>query len=416
MSTAAASNPGIGEGACVMIASSNEGFRRRIFEQIGTSFGPVTEAVGGADALAKLDEAPCRYLVLDRHLADLNADELEEMLRGLYPGLEVILLDSENGMGDLGAMSEAAVEVAFQAEDGGEAPATETACETEPVEARAAGASASEEEIETPPAEERDARIDPLPGMIGAAAVMGTVFRLARLVAPRNTTVLVMGKTGTGKELVARAIHDLSARARGPFVTVNCAAIPEALLEAELFGHSRGAFTGAVQSRLGRIHAAHGGTLFLDEAGELPLSMQAKLLRFLQYGEVQRLGSSDVFRVDVRVVAATNADLGERVERGEFRADLYYRLSVFPIELPPLRERREDIEALANHHLENLCREASVPAKALTQAAKALLKRHSWPGNVRELQHAVERAFILSEEQREISAGLFHLAAGRGVE
>jgi DNA-binding NtrC family response regulator len=419
MSTAAASNPGIGEGACVMIASSNEGFRRRILEQIGTSFGPVTEAMGGADALARLDEAPCRYLVLDRHLADLNADELEEMLRGLYPGLEVIVLDSENGTGDLGAMGEPAVEAAFQDEDGGEEPGTEaaaeSACEAELAPAAAAGAPAREEESEAPPAEERDSRIEPLPGMIGSAAVMGTVFRLARLVAPRNTTVLVMGKTGTGKELVARAIHDLSARARGPFVTVNCAAIPEALLEAELFGHSRGAFTGAVQSRLGRIHAAHGGTLFLDEAGELPLSMQAKLLRFLQYGEVQRLGSSDVFRVDVRVVAATNADLGERVERGEFRADLYYRLSVFPIELPPLRERTEDIEALAIHHLEHLCREASTPEKVLTQAAKALLKRHSWPGNVRELQHAVERAFILSEEQREISAGLFHLAPERGV-
>ncbi len=418
MSTAAASRPGISDGTCVMIASSNEEFRRRIVEHIGTSFGPVTEAVGGADALAKLDESPCRYLVLDRHLADLNADELEDMLRDLYPGLEVIVLDSESGMGELAVMSEAGVEAAFGEKEDDEERAEEMAAELAMTADAAAAAVGDEPEIEETseeaPVLAGEPRIEPLPGMIGSTPGMKTVFRLARLVAPRNTTVLVMGKTGTGKELVARAIHDLSPRARGPFVTVNCAAIPEALLEAELFGHSRGAFTGAVQSRLGRIHAAHGGTLFLDEAGELPLSMQAKLLRFLQYGEVQRLGSSDVFRVDVRVVAATNADLGGRVERGEFRADLYYRLSVFPIELPPLRERGEDIVPLALHHLENLCRESSTPEKTLTQAAKALLKRHSWPGNVRELQHAVERAFILAEEEREISAGLFHLAAERG--
>lgn len=418
MSTAAVNKPGISDGACVMIASSNEEFRRRIVEHIGTSFGPVTEAMGGADALAKLDESPCRYLVLDRHLADLNADELEEMLQELYPGLEVIVLDSESGMSDLAVMSEAEVEEAFVEKDCGEETGAEVAEEetmtAETVAALLADPPAMEETSEEAPDFAGEPRIEPLPGMIGSAPGMMTVFRLARLVAPRNTTVLVMGKTGTGKELVARAIHDLSGRSRGPFVTVNCAAIPEALLEAELFGHSRGAFTGAVQSRLGRIHAAHGGTLFLDEAGELPLSMQAKLLRFLQYGEVQRLGSSDVFRVDVRVVAATNADLGERVERGEFRADLYYRLSVFPIELPQLHERAEDIVPLAMHHLEALCRESSTPEKTLTQAAKALLKRHSWPGNVRELQHAVERAFILAEEEREIRAGLFHLAAERG--
>jgi transcriptional regulator with GAF, ATPase, and Fis domain len=415
MSTAAVSRPGISDGACVMIASSNAEFRRRILEHIGTSFGPVTEAMGGADALAKLDESPCRYLVLDRHLADLNADELEDMLGDLYPGLEVIVLDSEGGMSDLAVMNEPEVDEALgENADGGESAA-------EPVTAENAAAAAvtDEQAIEAMREETPDLPgepgIAPLPGMIGSAPGMMAVFRLARLVARRNTTVLVMGKTGTGKELVARAIHDLSPRARGPFVTVNCAAIPEALLEAELFGHSRGAFTGAVQSRLGRIHAAHGGTLFLDEAGELPLSMQAKLLRFLQYGEVQRLGSSDVFRVDVRVVAATNADLGERVERGEFRADLYYRLSVFPVELPPLRERREDIVPLATHHLEELCRESSTPAKTLTQGAKALLQRHSWPGNVRELQHAVERAFILAEEECAISAGLFHLAAERGM-
>jgi transcriptional regulator with GAF, ATPase, and Fis domain len=205
-----------------------------------------------------------------------------------------------------------------------------------------------------------------------------------------------MGETGTGKELVARAIHQISPRAKIPLVVVNCAAIPEALLEAELFGHVRGAFTGAVQSRLGRIHHAHGGTLFLDEIGDLPLGMQSKLLRFLQEGEIQRLGSSDVFRVDVRVVCATNVDLIQSVKQKTFRQDLYYRVAVFPIELPPLRERTEDIGPLAERFLSDLCQAAGVEPKRLSASSIALLRQTHWAGNVRELQHAVERAFILS--------------------
>src|SRR5215470_14413714 len=189
------------------------------------------------------------------------------------------------------------------------------------------------------------------------------------MVASRDTTVLVTGETGTGKELVAQAIHQLSQRSRQAFVVVNCAAIPEALLEAELFGHARGAYTGAVQSRLGRIHVAQGGTLFLDEVGELPLSMQAKLLRFLQNGEVQRLGSPDVHRVDVRVVCATNQILLGQVQQKQFRQDLYYRLAIFPVELPALRERREDIAELAEHFVRGFCEEAGVGIKRLTPAA-----------------------------------------------
>jgi len=228
---------------------------------------------------------------------------------------------------------------------------------------------------------------------------MQRAFRLARLVIPRNTTVLIMGETGTGKELMARAIHNLGPRAQHPFVIVNCAAIPEPLLESELFGHTRGAFTGAFQSRLGRIHSAHGGTLFLDEVGELPLSMQAKLLRFLQGGEVQRLGSPDVFQVDVRVIAATNADLGRARASGRFNDALYYRLSVFPIALAPLRERREDIPRLASYFLEILCREGGVPLKSISFEVAKAMEEHSWPGNVRELEHVIERAFILSENE-----------------
>ena len=222
--------------------------------------------------------------------------------------------------------------------------------------------------------------------------------------ATRDTTVLVTGETGTGKELVAQAIHQLSRRAKQAFVAVNCAAIPEALLEAELFGHVRGAFTGAVQSRLGRIHVAQGGTIFLDEVGELPLSMQAKLLRFSQNGEVQRLGSSDVYRVDVRVICATNAPLQELVETKQFRQDLYYRLAVFPIDLPPLRERDGDVALLAEHFLRGFCSESEFPMKNLTPAALGSLEQRKWLGNVRELQHVLERAFILCGNAREICA------------
>jgi transcriptional regulator with GAF, ATPase, and Fis domain len=182
-------------------------------------------------------------------------------------------------------------------------------------------------------------------------------------------------------------------------VVVNCAAIPENLLESELFGYARGAFTGAIQSRLGKIHAAHRGTLFLDEIGELPLNMQAKLLRFLQAGEVQRLGSSDVFQVDVRVIAATNANLLERVAAGTFRQDLYYRLAVFPIHLPPLRERSTEVLPLAKHFLAELCRTNASPLKTFDAEAQFALQEHDWPGNVRELKHVIERACILSEDE-----------------
>jgi transcriptional regulator with GAF, ATPase, and Fis domain len=215
------------------------------------------------------------------------------------------------------------------------------------------------------------------------------------LVARRDTTVLITGESGTGKDLVARAIHELSPRSEHPFVVVNCAAIPESLLEAELFGHTKGAFTGAVQSRVGRIHAAQNGTLFLDEIGEMPLSLQSKLLRFLEQGEVQRLGSSDVFRVNVRVIAATNARLGKLIEEQKFREDLFYRISAFPIEIPPLRERLEDLPLLA---LEFLAKFSPRKVEISTEALQTLAS-HRWPGNVRELRNVMERASILLDDE-----------------
>jgi transcriptional regulator with GAF, ATPase, and Fis domain len=245
-----------------------------------------------------------------------------------------------------------------------------------------------------------------LPEMVGTSSPMRELARLIRLVAPRSTTVLIEGETGTGKEVVARAVHRLSERAGKPFAVLNCAAIPEALLEAELFGHTRGAFTGAVQSRTGRIEAAHGGTLFLDEIGEMPIALQAKMLRFLECGELQRVGDNETVRVDVRVIAATHQPLeqmasGNGAER-TFRLDLYHRLAVFPVEVPALRERMDDLGLLAEHILEQMGQE--MPRKRLSAEAKSRLHEHHWPGNVRELMHVLERGAILAGDRMEISS------------
>jgi transcriptional regulator with GAF, ATPase, and Fis domain len=230
---------------------------------------------------------------------------------------------------------------------------------------------------------------------------MVELARLIRLVAPKSATVLIEGETGTGKEIVAKAVHRLSARAGKPFVVLNCAAIPESLLEAELFGHTRGAFTGAVASRTGRIEAAHGGTLFLDEIGEMPLALQAKMLRFLECGELQKVGENESIRVDVRVVAATHQELERRAEEKTFRLDLYHRLAVFPLEVPALRDRMEDVPLLVEFFLEQMGKDS--PRKRISASALEKLQEYDWPGNVRELMHVLERGAILAEERAEIA-------------
>lgn len=232
--------------------------------------------------------------------------------------------------------------------------------------------------------------------MIGQSPSFQHVFDLIRAVAPTATTVLLLGETGTGKELLARAIHDLSPRHNKPFVRVNCAALPGGLVESELFGHERGAFTGANASRPGRFELAHGGTLFLDEIGEMPLETQAKLLRVLQDGMVDRIGSTNSIPVDVRIVAATNADLEDAIKKGTFRSDLFYRLHVFPVTIPPLRERPEDIPLLAGHFLSQTGAKLKRRKLKLGRQSLERLVQYAWPGNVRELQNLIERAVILS--------------------
>ncbi|WP_439630039.1 sigma 54-interacting transcriptional regulator [Gemmata sp.] len=236
--------------------------------------------------------------------------------------------------------------------------------------------------------------------LVGQGPALGAVARQIDLVAPTDSAVLVLGESGTGKELVAREVHRRSKRAARPLVKVNCAAVPRELYESEFFGHTRGAFTGALRDRAGRFELAHGGTLFLDEVGEIPLDLQAKLLRVLQEGELERVGEERTRRVDVRVIAATNRDLRAEAGAGRFRQDLYYRLSVFPIALPPLRQRAEDVPLLADHFLAAAARKLGRPKPRLTLAAVQALQRYRWPGNVRELQHVIERAVITAEGGR----------------
>jgi DNA-binding NtrC family response regulator len=236
----------------------------------------------------------------------------------------------------------------------------------------------------------------PIPGLIGSGPAMEDVYRLTRRVARSNASVLLLGETGTGKELIAKAIHRLSPRGSGPFIRVNCGALAENLLESELFGHVRGSFTGAIDNRTGRFEAAHTGTIFLDEINSTTAKLQVKLLRVLQEHELERVGDTQTIRVDTRVVAASNRDLLEETEAGRFREDLYYRLNVITIYLPPLRERREDMPALVSHFLRVYSEENRYRVLHIEPAAMQALQDYSWPGNVRELQNYIERAVVLA--------------------
>jgi DNA-binding NtrC family response regulator len=407
----------------VVLASADTALRERLRASLAGMRWQVSEAGGGAEAMAQMEEHDPEALLMDNWFPDLEANEFAGQISAMYPGVDVLRLDGDPVEGSpksprrhelLHALREA-VEPAARSDTAAWAaapisvpmtgraplqrlptqsalfPTPSSAAETPQPGLSLVAASSSKVTAARPAAIE---------GMIGATVQMLELARLIRLVAPQRATVLIEGETGTGKEVVANAVHRLSGRAQKPFTVLNCAAIPETLLEAELFGHARGAFTGAVQSRTGRIEAANGGTLFLDEIGEMPLALQAKMLRFLECGELQRVGDNDVVRVDVRVIAATHQDLERRSSDGTFRLDLYHRLAVFPIDVPPLRERMDDLPALAEHFLADMGRRG--PRKRISTTALALLADYDWPGNVRELAHVLERAAILTGDAPEI--------------
>ncbi len=316
----------------------------------------------------------------DRAFLDGLEDRLRE-LRGTAPGLPVILVGDRLGAPEVAASLRAGVDDVVFLGWGGEAIRERVAPLLERRRSMAAG-------LLFPPG-------PGVPGMIGVSPRMRQVADLVRRVASSDATVLVLGESGTGKELIARALHAFSPRRRKPFVAINCAAIPETLLENELFGHEKGAYTGANARAIGKVEAAEGGTLFLDEIGEMPLPLQAKILRLLQDHTYDRIGGTRTRKADIRVVTATNRDLREEVAAKRFREDLYYRLSVVPVELPALRERPEDIPALAGAILERLARRLERPGLHLSPEAMERLVRYRWPGNVRELENELERAAVL---------------------
>jgi transcriptional regulator with GAF, ATPase, and Fis domain len=364
----------------LVVVSPNRELRYDVAARLQSGRWLVAQATSGAEALEKVESGEVSLILLDAALPDLRVDEFKELLQAEYPQVEIVPIHPHTGQPIIGTPSPQSISFELLRH-----------MNRTPLAPLRATPERSEESAEAAP-------VLYLPGLVGTSEPMQRVCSMARLVSQRDTTVLITGESGTGKDLVARALHQLSPRRYKPFVVINCAAIPEPLLEAELFGYVKGAFTGAVQSRIGRIHAAQGGTLFLDEIGDLPLGLQSKLLRFLEHGELQRLGTTDTFSVDVRVIAATNADLRKVVQERGFRDDLFYRLSIFPIELPPLRDRMSDLPGLAQTFLGKFCPQPVT----LSPEAESLLMQHSWPGNVRELRNVIERATILAGSEHTI--------------
>lgn len=387
----------------VVLASADAALRQRLKIVLTGLRWQVREASGGAQAMAFLEDSRPEALLVDNWLPDLEVGEFAGQIRLMYPAMELLRVDGSGEAG--GARSPRRNELLHALRESQDGPLNDTAAwAAAPVSVPVGAPQAVGRTpvLAAPVVAQRESGWVGLPEMVGQSEAMRELTELIRMVAQRSTTVLIEGETGTGKEVVAKALHRLSARVGKPFAVLNCAAIPEALLEAELFGHTRGAFTGAVQSRTGRIEAANGGTLFLDEIGEMPLALQAKMLRFLECGELQRVGDNETVRVDVRVIAATHEPLEQRSAEKTFRLDLYHRLAVFPVEVPALRARMDDLELLTEFFLKRMGME--MPRKRLTADGLVRMHGHFWPGNVRELMHVLERGAILAGERPEIVA------------
>jgi DNA-binding NtrC family response regulator len=379
----------------LLLVDDESAFREVIAERLTEQGFQVRQAASGEEALERLNEFAFDILITDLRLPGVDGRQVLDEALARYPEIIAIVITG------FGTVREA-VEITRRGAEG---------FITKPFQfeelLHEINASVEKRRLKTENAYLRAQLHERfgIEGIIGRAPVMARLFELLRTVAQTTSTVLVTGETGTGKELAARAIHDASPRRAQRFVAINCSAIPETLLEAELFGHVRGAFTGAVANRQGRIEQANRGTLFLDEVGTMSAGLQSKLLRVLQGREFERVGDSQTIRVDVRVIAATNSDLKRMVDEGTFREDLYYRLNVIPIRVPALRERRGDIPLLAQHFLDRFSSAASPPRRVtLGQDAQQALMAYHWPGNVRQLENVMERTFALSPGRAQLSA------------
>jgi two-component system response regulator HydG len=382
--------------ARILVADDHDALREGMVLTL-TRLGHEVQGVrGGAEAIAAYRKRPADVVVTDLRMVPVDGIAVVRRLREGDPEATVLVVSAHGTIATaVEAMREGAIdfiEKPFPPEvlRARVEKAIEIARERRGARAARARAEAFEEDL---------GRGHDPHGLVGSSEPMRRVLEQVRKVAPTDATVLVLGESGTGKELVARAVHDGSPRREKPFVSISCAAIPEGLLESELFGHEKGAFTGAIRRKLGRFELAHEGTLFLDEVGEIPPAVQVKLLRVLQERRFERVGGEETVEVDVRVVSATNRDLAAAVKAGRFREDLYYRLDVVPVLLPPLRERPGDVEELARFFLERVAPRLGRGVKGFSPEALELLRRHRWPGNVRELENVVEQALVFAEAE-----------------
>ena len=368
--------------AHILVVEDRESLRRMLERALAQEGYKVSTSADGEQAASRLAKESFDLVLTDLKLPGMSGIDVLRASREAQPRLPVVVLTAFGTVG-----------TAVEAMKLGAADFLEKPVEIEDLF----------QLVESLLGEEEESSIFHLPGgptIVGRHPTVRAALRLLDRVAKTDSTVLLTGESGTGKELFARALHGLSSRSEGPFVGVNCAAIPETLLENELFGHEKGAFTGAHRRQVGRFEAAHGGTLLLDEIGELPLVTQSKVLRVLEERTFERVGSSRSIKADVRLVAATNRDLRSMVEAGGFRDDLYYRLEVFPIELPALRDRASDIPLLAQHLVEVIAARQGVEPRILPKETAGLLESHEWPGNVRQLANVLERAMIVGEGPR----------------
>jgi two-component system response regulator PilR (NtrC family) len=376
----------------VLIVEDDADLRETLCESLEGAGFAVAQSADAASAKGRLEAFAYDGLVVDLHLPDTSGMSVLEEAVARYPEIKVVVMTGFGGVAEaVEAMKRGAIDFLIKPFQLSQlARVLETAVDSQRLRVENAELRA-----------QLRGRFS-FDSLIGRDSTMQQLFQTLEMVAPMNSTVLIHGETGTGKELVARTIHHHSPRADQRFVAFNAAAIPEGLVEAELFGHVKGAFTGAVSARVGRFELAHRGTLFIDEVSSMPLPLQAKLLRALQEREVERVGDSKPMKLDIRVIAATNADLRKLVKEGTFREDLFYRLSVIPVTLPPLRARRGDIPLLAQHMIKKSCRENNLQQKPLTQEALRMLMAYHWPGNVRQFENAMEHAVAMSLTAAEI--------------
>ncbi len=376
----------------ILVVDDDAGIRSALKGLFASPRFEVDLAIDGVSALERISELPPDLVLTDLDMPRMNGMQLLAELRQRVRELPVIVLTSNVELTSaVAAMRAGAADYVTKPIDFDDLSiAVERALEQRDVRL----------ENENLRRQLRERHGEGIQGLLGASAPMQKVYRLARQVAPARATVLISGESGTGKGELARAVHALSPRANKPFISVHCAALTESLLESELFGHEKGAFTGAERRRIGRFEQAHEGTLFLDEIGEIPASTQIKLLTVLQERSFERVGGNELVKVDVRIIAATNRDLAADVAAKRFREDLYYRLNVVSVEMPPLRLRGGDINVLAEHFLQKFALENHKQIDGFTSRARTKLRSHRWPGNVRELENAIERAVVLCEESK----------------